>query len=584
MAGATARAGTPGLIARLDSRSILFLLASVGLLLLAVFLVWNALGSFSAAGAPGIVIDRRILHFVQGLFLALAAAFTGLYGYRCLRMADPEWRREFLRLQAPRAREFRHTAHLIRKSPLTLGGIVLIAIFAGLAFTATVAPGLVAPFPQDAGAVYYRGEEFQPPFQRTHVWRNETFSTEYNQTGWIGWNDDEVPPPGGYPLGCPQHPFNRTACPKPIGGDALNWTRGVELTGLSANVARSNLSGDNFEIGGFRLDDVYTPDIGFVGVQVRQRGFPGNHLAISLSWDGGSTWTTPVATSGQNFSRSRWAETLDLTSATSWTPEKLLPPNLRLRAVHVRDPGASEGPVDIDYLAILVFFQGKYTFFGTDDLGRDYLSRVVLAAPLDLLIAIIVVGSALLIGVVLGVASGYYGGWVDETIMRVTDIFLSIPGLILALAFTAALGPGLLNIMTALVITWWPGYTRLIRGQTLSIRENLYVEAARAVGVPSGRIVLRHVLPNAFAPVLVNATLDMGAVILVASALSFLGLGVQPPDPEWGAMVSEGRLYIIAQGWWWLSTFPGLAILFASLGFNLAGDGMRDVLDPRLRR
>jgi len=576
MAGATEKAGLSGFVARLDLRSILFLLASIGLATIAGFLGWNAVGSFSKVGAPGIVIDRRILHFVQGVFFSLGTALTVLYGYRCFRMMDPDWRREFLRLQAPRAREFKHTAHLIRKSPLTLGGLAVIAIFAGLAFTAAVAPGIVAPFPQDAGAVYYRGEEFQPPFQRTQVWRNETFSTEYNQTGWIGWNGDEERPPGGYVFPCP--------CPTAIGGDALNWTGGVELVGLSANVARSRLAGDRFEIGGYRLEDVYTPDIGFVGVQVRQRVAPGNHLAVSLSWDGGASWSNPITTSGLNFTRARWAETLDFTPATSWTPAKLLPSDLRLRAVHVKDTGASDGPLDIDYLAVLVFFQGKYTLFGTDDLGRDYVSRVILAAPLDLLIAIIVVASGLIIGVVLGVASGYYGGWIDESIMRITDIFLSIPGLILALAFTAALGPGLLNIMTALVITWWPGYTRLIRGQTLSIRENLYVEAARAVGVPSSRIVLRHVLPNAFAPVLVNATLDMGTVILVASALSFLGLGVQPPEPEWGAMVSDGRLYIIAQGWWWLSTFPGLAILFASLGFNLAGDGLRDILDPRLRR
>jgi len=576
MADATEKAAHAGLVSRLDLRSILFLLASVGLLLLTALLAWNAYGSFAQVGAPGIVIDRRILHFVQGVFLSLGAAVTLLYGYRCLRMTDPDWRREFLRLQAPKAREFRHTAHLIRKSPLTLGGIVVIAIFAALAFTAAVAPGLVAPYPQDAGAIYYRGEEFQPPFQRTQVWRNETFSTQYSQAGWVGWNADEVRPPGGYIFPCP--------CPKPISGDPLNWTRGVELQGLPANVARSNLTGDAFEIGGYRLDDVYTPDIGFVGAQVRQRVSPGNHLAVSVSWDGGASWSSPRSTSGTNFSNTRWAENADFTSVTSWTPAKLQPSSFRLRAEHVTDPGSPTGPVDLDYLAVVVFFQGKYTLFGTDDLGRDYFSRIIMAAPLDLLIAIIVVASALLIGVVLGVASGYYGGWIDEAIMRITDIFLSIPGLILALAFTAALGPGLLNIMTALVITWWPGYTRLIRGQTLSIRENLYVEAARAVGVPSSRIVLRHVLPNAFAPVLVNATLDMGAVILVASALSFLGLGVQPPDPEWGAMVSDGRLYIIAQGWWWLSTFPGLSILFASLGFNLAGDGLRDILDPRLRR
>jgi len=222
-------------------------------------------------------------------------------------------------------------------------------------------------------------------------------------------------------------------------------------------------------------------------------------------------------------------------------------------------------------------------WFGTDELGRDVFSRVILATPLDLQVAIIVVGSAVLIGTALGVISGYFGGLIDELVMRVTDIFLAIPGLILALAFAASLGSGLFNVMVALTLTWWPGYTRLIRGQALSVRENLYVEAARAVGARETRIVFKHVLPNCLAPLIVNATMDLGSVILVAAALGFLGLGQQPPYPEWGKMIAEGQAFILTGGWW-LYTFPGLAILLVVLAFNLAGDGLRDVLDPRLRR
>ena len=221
--------------------------------------------------------------------------------------------------------------------------------------------------------------------------------------------------------------------------------------------------------------------------------------------------------------------------------------------------------------------------FGTDELGRDYFSRVVMATPLDLQISLLVVGSALFIGICLGIIAGFKGGWIDELIMRVTDIFLSIPGLILAIAFSAALGGGIVNVMVALVIVWWPGYTRIIRAQALSIRENLYVEAARAVGAKTGRIVFRHVLPNALAPVLVNATLDLGGVILVAAALGYLGLGQPPPWPEWGRLVADGQNTVL-RGEWWLATFPGLAILTTSLSFNLVGDGLRDILDPRLRR
>jgi len=186
------------------------------------------------------------------------------------------------------------------------------------------------------------------------------------------------------------------------------------------------------------------------------------------------------------------------------------------------------------------------------------------------------------IGVLLGGIAGLFGGWRDEVIMRFTDVFLAFPSLILAMSFSAALGPSLFNAMIALSIVWWPMYTRLIRGQALSVRETDYVEAARSRGAGNWYLVRRHILPNCLSPILVTFTLDMGWIITATAALSFLGFGAQPPMPEWGRMISDGRIYMLQA--WWVSVFPGLGIVMTVLGFNLLGDGIRDALDPKLRR
>lgn len=219
---------------------------------------------------------------------------------------------------------------------------------------------------------------------------------------------------------------------------------------------------------------------------------------------------------------------------------------------------------------------------GTDKLGRDVLSRVLYGAKYSAAAGIIVLAIAVPIGVILGGIAGLFGGWVDELIMRLTDIFLAFPYLILAMAVSAALGPGLKNAMAAMSLIWWPMYARLVRGQAVSVRENAYVEAARAKGASRLFIIRRHILPNCLSPVLVTLTLDMGGVILTAAALSFLGFGAQPPLPEWGRMISDGRIYLFQA--WWVPTFPGIAISLTVLGFNLLGDGIRDSLDPRIRR
>ena len=219
---------------------------------------------------------------------------------------------------------------------------------------------------------------------------------------------------------------------------------------------------------------------------------------------------------------------------------------------------------------------------GTDELGRDILSRVIYGSRISLRAALTVILIVIAVGTPLGIIAGYYGGIADEIIMRISDLVLAFPSLLLAVAIVAALGPSLTNAMIALSVPWWPWYTRITRSAAISLKERQYVEAARAAGVPSVKIMARHILPNCLTPVLVQATLDMGYIILSLAGLGFLGLGSQPPAADWGVMISGGRTFILTQ--WWVSTWPGAAILLSVLGFNLVGDGIAEVLNPKRRR
>lgn len=217
--------------------------------------------------------------------------------------------------------------------------------------------------------------------------------------------------------------------------------------------------------------------------------------------------------------------------------------------------------------------------FGSDSLGRDIYSRLLYGARISIYIVLLVVMVAPLVGLIVGTVSGYAGGWIDVLLMRVTDIFLAFPRLILALAFVAALGAGIENAVLAISLTAWPPYARIARAETLTIRNSDYIHAIRLQGAGPFRIVTRHIWPLCISSLVIRVTLDMAGIILTAAGLGFLGLGAQPPSPEWGAMISEGRKYIL--DYWWVATIPGIAIFAISLAFNLLGDGLRDVLDPK---
>lgn len=250
-----------------------------------------------------------------------------------------------------------------------------------------------------------------------------------------------------------------------------------------------------------------------------------------------------------------------------------------LIAVAVFAPAiATHSPITADFKARLQPPSSAH-LFGTDQLGRDIFSRVVYGSRISLRVGLVAVAVAVVLGLILGVPAGFYGGWVDLTSSRVIDSLMAFPGIFLALAIMTALGPGLRNGMIALGVAGTPGYARLIRGVVLSAKEQTYVEAARSIGCSDFRVMRLHLLPTVVGPLIVVSTIGLGQTIVAAASLSFLGLGAQPPSPEWGAMLGDARQYIYSA--WWTSVFPGIAILFATIAINMVGDGLREALDPQ---
>jgi peptide/nickel transport system permease protein len=218
---------------------------------------------------------------------------------------------------------------------------------------------------------------------------------------------------------------------------------------------------------------------------------------------------------------------------------------------------------------------------GTDQMGRDILSRIIFGTRLTIIVATATIIGALLVGVPLGLIAGYYEGWVGGVLMRICDVFLALPQIVLALALAAALGPSIQNAILAITITYWPWWSRVVYAETVSAKRSVFIEASKALGVGRLRIIMLHILPNILSPIIVRSTIGMGGAIMTAAILGYLGVGAQPPTPEWGLAVAESREYLPRA--WWFATFPGLAIFMVVMAFNLFGDGLRDVLDPRLR-
>ena len=445
---------------------------------------------------------------------------------------------------------FRNLLKVLRANPLTLIGFVLVVFLSGTALLVVVTPPVtqvllgspVSTTPFDPNGLV--DEKNIPPWTNAPVLRNESFQS------------------------------NRTS----------SWTNATSANRVEGIGSVSNRTGDflvatNFPMGITRNS---VESVGLAVWLTPNGTDPGQYVAVRVSFNGGTTWSPkyPVRAVGPEVR-------VDVTNLTMWDSSKLSPTSLYLNVTHESD-GGTTGNVSLDYLGVTATWISYWHLMGSDTSGRDIFSRLLVALPLDLAIGFATAGFALFLGGGLGLVAGFWdkpgtiGGVVSLTIMRVTDVFLAFPSLVLALAIAATLGRGTGPSVLAVLLTWWPYYVRLTRGEVLAVRHQPYVIAAKAAGVSGGRILFRHVLRNILEPLIVYFTMDVGTVLVVFSTISFVGIGVPASVPEWGNMIEAYGDYLLLFPW--MVIFPGLAIFVTVLAFSLLGDGLRDILDPRSRR
>ena len=438
------------------------------------------------------------------------------------------WYREFIEDMKPRLKETRYSLYLIRKSPLVVIGILIIIFMTSIA--------LLAPF-----IATYDGEE--------RVWA------------------DTSPITGGLAPGSPSNDLKKTNEPL-----IPQTSQDIELY-PELITGELDITKENVETG--------EPPRIFFGAEVVSTGYDEELVIIHIAM-----YEIDLETFDSLSTSQREPYLVEEANATNKVTQYISLTNTETTYVYAIWFVANQ-KTDIWSVNIRVILQ--FTSFypdhiwGTDNYGQDIYSRVIWGAQEDLRIAISVVIVGVTVGSLIGAASGYFGGKFDELVMRITDIFFAFPGLVLAMAIVMALGErNLANISIALMVTWWPTYARLVRGQVLTEREKLYIEAARSVGATDTRILLVHILPNTVQPLIVQATMDIGSVLLVAAGLAYIGFGPPVGTPEWGLMIATGQDYILIAPW--MTLYPGIAILVTAIAFNLVGDGIRDILDPKLRR
>ncbi|MFW9788791.1 MAG: ABC transporter permease [Candidatus Thorarchaeota archaeon] len=472
-------------------------------------------------------IFLAVIYATLGLIGLIIVTFIGL---QLLLMFLPGvryfWWEEFQEDTKPRIKETRFTLHLVRKSPLVVAGIIIIVFMVGVALTA--------------------------PMISTYAGTDMVF-------------DDARLPPGA-----------------PSNDIKLNFLYYLEDRTLDPVILPHDDYVQEITVDESHLETREIPNL-FIGVSSIDTGR--DRVSVNVTFRiytlNETTFNTLTPTERLAYLYSNVSVVDDNLLQYIELPDQ---EGTYVWELQFISSGGKNSVWSVNTRVVLRYYsQYPNHIWGTDNYGGDIYSRIIWGAQEDLRIALSVVMVALSVGAVIGAASGYYGGKLDELVMRITDIFFAFPGLVLAMAIVMAIGVrSLTTISFALMITWWPTYARLVRGQVLSEREKLYIEAARSSGASDTRILFSHILPNTIQPVIVQATMDIGSVLLVAAGLAFIGFGPPIGTPEWGMMIARGQNYILSAPW--MTLYPGLAILVTALAFNLVGDGIRDIMDPKLRR